>query len=183
MDTGRIDDAQAPIGKQRFKSATMQGESHGIRGGEPILREMGEKEFVDHTLAGATDAAFFLGRRMGRHHDAAAAARLAHRDIGAVVESAHQGAFRATEVGIGGQVEPCLHGRVIQHRVVFAPHHEAEAIQICNDGPSAVEAVQPQQGMRLMEAERLEIVTDDPNADASSFRYSPLPLFPKLPSH
>jgi hypothetical protein len=90
------------IGKQRFKSATMQVEGHDIRGGEPILREMGEKEFVDHTLACATDAAFFLGSRMGRHHDAAAAALWPHRDIGAVVESAHQGAFRATEVGIGG---------------------------------------------------------------------------------
>jgi hypothetical protein len=85
-----------------------------------------------------------------------------HRDIGAVVERAHQGAFRATEVGVGGQVEPCLHGRLIQHRVVFAPHHEAEAIQICNDGPSAVEAVQPQQGTRLRQAVRSEIATDDP---------------------
>ncbi len=150
------------ISKQRGTRATMQVEGHDIRGGEPILRQMGEKEFVDHTLAGATDAAFFLGSRMGRHHDAAAAALWPHRDIGAVVERAHQDAFRATELGIGGQVEPCLHGRVIQHCVVFAPHHEAEAIQICHDGPSAVEAVQPQQRTRLRQAERLEIATDDP---------------------
>ncbi len=85
-----------------------------------------------------------------------------HRDIGAVVESAHQDAFRATEVGIGGQVEPCLHGRVIQHGVVFAPYHEAEAIQICHDGPSAVEAIQPQQRTRLRQAVRSEIATDGP---------------------
>ena len=149
------------IGKGRFKSATMQVECHDIGGGEPILREMGEKEFVDHAFAGATDAALFLGRQVGSHHDAAAAARLPHRDIGAVVERAHQGAFRATEVGIGGQVEPRLHGRVIQHRVVFASHHEEEAVQICNDGPSAVEAVQSQQGTCLRQTERLEIATDD----------------------
>ena len=78
---------------------------------------------------------------MGRHHHAAAAALWPYRDIRAVVERAHQGAFRATEGGIGGQVESRLHGRVIQHCVVFAPHHEEEAIQICNDGSSAVEAV------------------------------------------
>jgi len=129
------------IGKQRFKSATMQVECYDIGGGESILREKSEKEFVDHALAGVTDAALFPESRVGSHHDATAAARLAHRDIEAVVERAHQGAFRATEVGIRGQVQPRPHDRVIQHRVVFAPHHKKEAIQICNDGPRAVEAV------------------------------------------
>ncbi len=38
----------------------MQVERYNIRGGERVLREMGEKEFVDHTLAGVTDAALFL---------------------------------------------------------------------------------------------------------------------------
>ncbi len=47
------------IGKHRFKGATMQVERHNIRGGERVLREVGEKEFVDHPLAGATDAALF----------------------------------------------------------------------------------------------------------------------------
>jgi predicted exporter len=51
------------IGKQRGTRATMQVECHDIGGGEPILREMGEKEFVDHALAGVTDAAFFLRRQ------------------------------------------------------------------------------------------------------------------------
>ena len=105
------------------------------------MREKSEKEFVDHALAGVTNAAPFLGSQVGSYHDATAAARLPYRDIRAVVERAHQGAFRATEGGIGGQVESRLHGRVIQHRVVFAPHHKKEAIQICNDGPGAVEAV------------------------------------------
>ncbi len=71
----------------------MQVKCHDIGGGEPILREMGEKEFVDHALAGATDAALFLSRQVGSHHDAAAAARLAHRDIGTVVESALPSCF------------------------------------------------------------------------------------------
>ena len=59
-------------------------------------------------------------------------------------------------------MEPRLHGRVIQHRVVFASHHEEEAVQICHDGPSAVEAVQSQQGTCWRQTERLEIATDDP---------------------
>jgi hypothetical protein len=59
------------IGKHWFKSATMQVEGHDIGGGEPILREMGEKEVVDHALAGATDAALFLGRQVASHDDAA----------------------------------------------------------------------------------------------------------------
>src|SRR6266699_5415421 len=49
-----------------------------------------------------------------------------YRDIWTVVEGAHQGTFRAAEVGIGGEVQPCLHDRLIQHRVVFAPQDEGE---------------------------------------------------------
>ncbi len=148
------------IGKQRGTRATMQVEGHHIGGGEPLLRQMGEKEFVDHALAGAPDAALFLGRQVGSHDDTAAAALGPHRDIGAVVESAHEGAFRATEVGMGGQVEPRLHGRMIQHRVVFASHHEEEAVQICHDSPSAVEAVQSQQGACLRQTVRSQLATD-----------------------
>src|SRR5260221_841292 len=82
-------------------------------------------------------------------------------DIRAVVKSTHQGTFRAAEVGIGGQMQPRLHGWVIQHRVVFAPHHEGEPSQICHDGPGAVESIQPQQGTCLRQAVRSEIATDD----------------------
>ena len=100
----------------------MQVKCDDIGGGEAILREKSAKEFVGHALAGVTHAAPFLGSQVGSYHDATAAARLPHRDIRAVVERAHQGAFRATEGGIGGQVESRLHGRVIQHCIVFAKH-------------------------------------------------------------
>jgi hypothetical protein len=98
---------------------------------------------------------------MGRHHHARAWAFWPHRDIRAVVEGAHQGTFRAAEVGIGRQMQPRLHGWVIQHRLVFAPHHEGEPGQICHDGPGAVESIQSQQGARLRQAVRSEIATDD----------------------
>ncbi len=64
----------------------MQVKRRHVGGGECVLREIGEKEFVDHPLADVTDAALFLGCWVGSHHDTAAGARLPHRDIGAVVE-------------------------------------------------------------------------------------------------
>src|SRR5438270_8882078 len=40
-------------------------EGQHIAGGERLLREMREKELVDNAFAGVTDAALFLGSRMG----------------------------------------------------------------------------------------------------------------------
>ena len=40
------------IGKYWFKGPTMQVECHHIGGGERVLRETGEKEFVDHAPFG-----------------------------------------------------------------------------------------------------------------------------------
>src|SRR5216684_8302927 len=86
------------VGKHRFKGTTMQVEGHYIGGGEGVLRQLREKEFVDQALASVTDAALCLGSRVGGHHDAAAAALWSHRHIGAVIELAHQATFRAAEL-------------------------------------------------------------------------------------
>ena len=77
---------------QRTGALAPQGlvKRHHVGGGEGILRESGEKEFVDHPLAGVTDAALFRGCRVGGHDDTAAGARLPHRDLGAVGERPHQ---------------------------------------------------------------------------------------------
>jgi hypothetical protein len=85
-----------------FKGTTMQRQCYHIGSGKCVLRELGEKQFVDHALAGVTDAALFLGSQVGSHDDAATHTGLSHRDIWAVVELAHQTTFQATEVGIGG---------------------------------------------------------------------------------
>ncbi len=45
------------IGQQRGTRAAMQGEGHHIGGGEGVLRQMGEKEFVDQARAGEAHAA------------------------------------------------------------------------------------------------------------------------------
>jgi hypothetical protein len=148
------------IGKHWLKSPAMEIQSDNIGGSEPRLRKIGEKEFVDHAFAGLADAALLLRCRVGGYYHAAMAALWSYRDIGAVVERSHERAFWTTEVGIGRQVEPRLDGRVIQYCVVFTSHHEAEAFQICDDGPSAVEAVQPQQSACLRKAVGREIAAD-----------------------
>jgi hypothetical protein len=76
------------IGKYWFKGPTMQVEGYHIGGGERLLRELSEKEFVDDAIASVTDAALLRSLRVGSHHDAAAAALWPHSDIGAVVELA-----------------------------------------------------------------------------------------------
>src|SRR2546421_1748521 len=112
------------IGKHRFKGATMQVEGHHIGGSERVLRQMGEKEFVDHALAGVTDAALFRGRWMGGYHDTATHALWPDSDIGTVVELAHQTTFRTAELLVGRQVQATLHLWPIQHAVIFATHHD-----------------------------------------------------------
>jgi hypothetical protein len=114
------------IGKYRFKGPTMQVECHHIGGGERVLREVSEKEFVDHALAGVTDAALFRGLRMGSHHDAAAHALWSHRDIRAVVELPYQATFRAAELLIGRQMQTALDLWPIHYGVIFPAHYERE---------------------------------------------------------
>jgi hypothetical protein len=119
----------------------MQIPRDDIGSGERFLRPVCDEKFGDDALASDADPAFHWPCGMGRHHQAAAATRWPYRDIRAVVEGAHQSTFRAAEVGIGGEVQPRLHDRVMHHRVVFAPHYEGEASQIRDDGPGAREAI------------------------------------------
>jgi hypothetical protein len=148
------------VSKLWLKGATMQVECQHIGGGERVLREMGEKEFVDHALAGVTDAALCLASRVGGHHDAAAHAIWPHRDIGAVVELPHQVTFRAAELLIGRQMQTALDLWPIQYIVIFATHHEQEVCQIGDDSPCPILAVQSQQGTRRRKMVCLQIPLD-----------------------
>jgi hypothetical protein len=84
----------------------------------------------------------------------------ADRYIRAVVEAAHQLAFRTALELIWGQVQSRLDKRMIQHSVVFAAHHEGVARQISDDGPGAVLPIQPQQSALLRKPERSEVASD-----------------------
>jgi hypothetical protein len=149
------------VSKHRLEGPSMHLPRDDIGSGERFLRQVCEEECVDDALARDADPAFQWPFGMGRHHHAAAAPLWPYSDIRAVVAGAHQGTFWAAEVGIGGQVQPRPHDRVIQHRVVFAPHDEGEASQIRADGPRAIEALSSQQGACLRQAVRSELATDD----------------------
>jgi hypothetical protein len=134
------------IGEYWFKGTPMQVKRHHVGGGEGVLREISEKEFVDHPFACVTDAALFLGCWVGGHDDTAAVTCLPHRDIGAVVELAQQATFWAAELLVSWQVQTALDRLLIQHAVIFAAHDEGEACQIGDDSPCSILSVQPQQG-------------------------------------
>ena len=108
------------IGKHWFKGSTMQVKSQHIGGGERVLRQMGEKKFVDNAIAGVTDAALFRARWMGGYHDPATRALWPDSDIGTVVELPHQATFCTAELLVGRQVQATLHLWPIQHGVITA---------------------------------------------------------------
>src|SRR2546429_9806845 len=97
----------------------MQVECHHIGGGERVLRQMSEKEFVDDAIASVTDAALFRGRWMGGHHDTATHPLWPHSDIGAVVELPHQATFRTAELPFCRQVHAALDLGPIRHAVIL----------------------------------------------------------------
>jgi len=69
-----------------------------------------------------TDAALFLGSRVGGHHDAAAHA-LRPQDIGAVVELPHRATFRAAELPFCRQVQKTKEDRGVccsSSRIVYS---------------------------------------------------------------
>jgi hypothetical protein len=149
----------------------MQVECHHIGGGERVLREMSEKEFVDHALAGVTDAALFLGSRMGSHHDAAAHALWSHRDIGAVVELPYQATFRAAELLIGWQMQTALDLWPIYYGVIFPAHDEREVCQISDDSSRPILPIQSQQGAARRKMMGLQI---PPNGSQRPAQFLPV---------
>ena len=129
------------VRKRGLEGPSMQIQRDDIGSGERFLRYVCEEEFVDDACTYDADTAFHWPFGMGRHYHTAATPLWPYRDIWTVVEGAHQGTFRAAEVGIGGEVQSRLHDRLIQHRVVFAPHDDGEVCQIGDDSPSPIEAV------------------------------------------
>ena len=134
------------IGKHRFKSATMQVQFDDIAGGEALLRQSGEEEFVDHAVAYDANGTLLLASGVRGHDHAAEEGFSSHRDRGTIVEAAYPLAFRPLLHLIGRQVQARLHERMIQNGVLLAAGHEGEARQIGEDRSRAILTVQPQQG-------------------------------------
>ena len=104
------------IGEQWLKGTTMQIHLDHIAGGEGVLRQVGEEEFVDDACARDPNGALLFPGWMGGHDHAAQHALGSHRHLWAVVEAAHHLAFWALLELIRGQVQTRLNQRMIERR-------------------------------------------------------------------
>jgi hypothetical protein len=138
----------------------MQIQFDDIGGSERLLRQTREEEFVDDTCARDPNRTFLFARRMGGHHHAAQDTLGSYRYLRTIVEAAHHLAFRTLLELIGRQVQARLNQRMIEDGVLFAASHKREANQVGEHGPSAILAVEPQQGALFRELVRREIATN-----------------------
>jgi hypothetical protein len=134
------------IGKRRLKSAAMQIQLDDIGGGERLLGQVGEEEFVHNARARNPNGTFLLGGWMGGYDHAARHAFGPHRDLRAVVEAAHRLANFPLLGLIGRQMQTCLHEWMIEYAVLFAARHKGEPGQVSEHSPSAVLSIKPEQG-------------------------------------
>jgi hypothetical protein len=137
------------IGESRLKGAAMQVQFDDIAGGECLLWQVGEKEFVDYTRTRDANGTFLFARRMCRHHHTAAHAPGPDRYLRAIVEATHHSAFRALLELIGRQVQTCLGLWMIEDRVLFAARHKSEPGQIGEHRSRAVLAIESEQSALL----------------------------------
>jgi hypothetical protein len=133
------------IEERRLKSATMEVQLDHIAGGEGVLRQVREKQFVDHPCAGDPNRTLLLPGGMGSHDHAAGHPLGSHRDLGAIVQTAHQLAFGTLLELIRGQVQARLNQRMIEQAIGFVAGHKREASHIGQHGSRAVLPIEPQQ--------------------------------------
>src|SRR5215469_11424883 len=136
------------IGKLRLKGATMQIDLDDIGGGERVLRQRSEEEFVDDTGPREANRTLLFAGRMGGYHHATWRTLGTHQHLWAVVEAAHHLAFRALLKLIGRQVQTRLDERVIEDRVLFATGHKSEASQVSEYGSCPILAIEPRAAVR-----------------------------------
>ena len=121
----------------------MQIQFNYIRSGERLLLQIREEEFVDDACARDANRALLLRSLMGCHHHAAKDTFGAYRHLWAIVEAAHRLTFRALLELIWWKLQACLDEWVIEHAVLFAARHKAEASQFGEHGPGAILAIEP----------------------------------------
>src|SRR4030095_5738959 len=146
----------------------MQIQFDDIGGGERLLWQFREEEFVDHARTCGANRAFLFASRMGRYHHAARHALGSHRHVGTVVEAAHHLAFRALLELIWWEMQTCLDARMIKDRVVFATNHEGEASQIREHRSCPILSIKSQQSALFGQLMRCEVAFDGSDPPAQS---------------
>jgi hypothetical protein len=139
------------IREDRLKSSTMQVQFDDIAGGEPLLRQVREEEFVDHSCACHPNGALLLSGRMRGHNHAAGDAIGSHRDLRAIIEAARCPAFGSLLCLIRWEVQPRLNQRMIEQVIVFPAGDKREASHIGEHSPVPILAVEARASCVLVE--------------------------------
>ncbi len=166
LPPGRV--AAPPVGilldvfvcQYRLKGTTMQVQFDDIAGGECLLRQVREEQFVDHPCACDPNRTLLFPCRMGGDDHAARRSFGSYRDLGAIVEAADHLAFGTLLDLIRWKMQPRLDQRMVKHAVLFAAGHKRETGYIGEHGSGAILAVEPQQRARRFELIRREIATN-----------------------
>src|SRR6266516_5938814 len=114
------------IGKDGGVSTTMQVECHHVGGGERLLREIGQEQFVDNSGAFDAHPALRFPGWMGCHDDITPLSLWSYSYVRTIVERAHQGTFRAAKLLIGGKMQTHMDMRGRKLDVPFAPRNARE---------------------------------------------------------
>jgi hypothetical protein len=146
----------------RFKRPAMQIQRHHISSRESGRRHSGQEEFVDHSSARHANPAFRCTCWMrGNHHAGALLAAFVQGLIGAIIERAHDPAFRMGELLIGREREPGLNSGLIQDTIVFAARDRAHVGEIHENRFGPIVAIQSHDGTRDRQMAGTRIALDD----------------------
>lgn len=152
----------------------MQIHLNDIASCESVLREVGEEEFVDHPCAGHPHGTLLLPDGMRRHDHAAGHSLGSHRDLGVIVQTAHNVAFGTLLHLIRWQVEPGRNLRMIEQVIVFAAGDKREASHIGEHSPIAILPIQPQQCVRSFQLIRCQLPANGRKPLAQFFPIAPV---------
>ena|SRR5579884_151450 len=138
----------------------MQIQFDHIASGEALLRQRGEKQFMDDTPTRDTNRALLEALWMSRHPHAVAYPLWPHRHLWTVIETAGDPALRALLDVIGGKMQTRLDERVIKDRVLSASCYKGEASQVGEDSSSAILSIKPEQSTLFRELVHCKIAVD-----------------------
>ncbi len=134
------------IGEDRGVSPAMQVQLDHIAGGEGVLWQIREEQFVDHPCACHPNGTLLLSGRMRGHDHAAGHSLGSYRNLGAIVEAARHLTFGTLLDLIGRQVQARLKPRMIEQVIVFATGDKGEPSHIGEHGPVAILSIEAEQG-------------------------------------
>ena len=133
------------IRQRCFKGTTMQIQFNDVRGGERLLRQAGEEEFIDYPSTRDPNWTLLFASWMGRDHYTTQDAIRPHRHSRAVVERAHHATLWVGQMLIGRQIQTRLDLGSLQEVILFAAHHKRQSGQIGENRSRPILSIQAKQ--------------------------------------